>query len=159
MYHLTDILYNLPNWDAIGKIVVDDSEEWILIEAKAHIEELESECGAKEKGGLPKIRHAFQQTMDDLGISTPINNWLKPYYQYANRLAVLSFLRKYDIKARLVNIYFVGDLNRKGWTSPGSIEEWHKPLSLLESHLGLSAGHKLMPFIHNLYLDIAGDEP
>jgi len=149
---------NVPNWDAIGKIVCISDEEWLLVEAKAHTEELESKCGAKEHGGLPKIREAFQTTIEQLSIKMDVSSWLEPYYQYANRFAVLSFLHSQNIKARLLNIYFVGDINRKGWTSPQSTEEWHPHLVNLESHLGLSSGHKLAPFVHKLFLNIADPE-
>ena len=149
---------NVPNWDAIGKIVGITGEEWLLVEAKAHIEELESKCGAKEHGGLPTIRKAFQTTIEQLGIKTDVASWLEPYYQYANRLAVLSFLHSQKITARLLNIYFVGDISRKGWTSPQTTEKWQPHLAKLESRLGLSSGHKLTPFVHRLFLSVADPE-
>jgi hypothetical protein len=83
---------------------------------------------------------------------------LEPYYQYANRLAVLSFLHSQKIPARLLNIYFVCDISRKGWTSPQTVEGWQLTPAMQESRLGLSSGHKLMPFVHRLYLNIAGKE-
>ncbi len=149
---------NVQNWDAIGKFEGENGEEWLLIEAKAHTEELVSKCGAKERGGLPIIRNAFQTTIQQLGIKTDVASWLVPYYQYANRLAVLSFLHSHNIRANLLNIYFIGDIFHKGWTSPQNTEGWIPSLADLKSHLGISSGHKLKPFVHDLFLSIASIE-
>ena len=149
---------NVPNWDAVGKITGSGGEEWLLVEAKAHIEELESRCGARENGGLPLIREAFQTTMKRLGIRANVSAWLEPYYQYANRLAVLSFLHSCNIPANLLNIYFIGDISRKGLTSPQTAKEWEPHIAHLESHLGISAEHKLTPFVHNLFLSVASEQ-
>jgi hypothetical protein len=92
---------------------------------------MESKCGAKENGGLPTIRKAFRQTIERLGIETDVTSWLEPYYQYANRLAVLSFLHDQKITARLLNIYFVGDIRHKGWISPQTTEEWQPRIKML----------------------------
>jgi hypothetical protein len=37
------------NWDAVGKIIFEDHEEWLLVEAKAHLSEVESSCGARSQ--------------------------------------------------------------------------------------------------------------
>jgi hypothetical protein len=39
------------NWDAVGLATVQGTDEWLLIEAKAHASELSSDCGADERGG------------------------------------------------------------------------------------------------------------
>ncbi len=44
------------NWDAVGKIFVDGKEEWLLVEAKAHIKELQSSCRAKSERSKAKIQ-------------------------------------------------------------------------------------------------------
>ena len=33
---------NVQNWDAIGKLRIEDREEWLLVEAKSHIKEINS---------------------------------------------------------------------------------------------------------------------
>ena len=149
---------NAPNWDTVGKIIGVSGEEWLLVEAKSHIEELLSSCGAKERGGLPKIRKVFERTIQQLDIKADAQYWFEPYYQYANRLAVLSFLHDQRIRARLLNIYFVGDFHHKGWTSPQTIDEWLPHLSQMESHLGLCSGHNLKLFVSTLFLDVAPTE-
>src|SRR5215469_2500424 len=42
---------NVPNWDAVGRLESDSGREYLLVEAKAHVEELQSSCGASKKGG------------------------------------------------------------------------------------------------------------
>src|SRR5208283_661004 len=57
---------NVPNWDAVGRLKSDSGTEYLLVEAKAHVEELQSNCSAKEarrKGGLDKIREALKATI------------------------------------------------------------------------------------------------
>ena len=83
--------------------------EHLLVEAKAHVEELRSACGAKEEGGLDMIRDALTATIAANGFQVPVERWLRLLYQYANRLAHLHFLLQHDVPARLIFIYFCGD--------------------------------------------------
>jgi hypothetical protein len=103
---------NVPNWDAVGRLELDSVTEYLLVEAKAHVEELQSTCTAKEakqEGGLDKIMDALKTTIKASGSAAEVDHWLGPYYQYANRLAHLHFLIEHGIPARLVFIYFCGD--------------------------------------------------
>jgi hypothetical protein len=83
---------NVPNWDAVGHLESNSDNECLLVEAKAHVEELHSSCGASKKGGLDTIRTALEGTITASGSAAEIDDWLSPYYQYANRLAHLHFL-------------------------------------------------------------------
>src|SRR5208337_4362825 len=38
---------NVPNWDAVGRLDSNSGVEYLLVEAKAHVEELQSSCSAK----------------------------------------------------------------------------------------------------------------
>ena len=124
------------NWDAIGKLSVNGETEWLLVEAKAHIAEIISSCGAKEEGGLPRIRAALDETKQALGISSS-SDWLQSYYQYGNRLAVLHFLAKHNIPARLLFIYFCGDSNPNA-ECPKDEAGWKKCLDKMYRHLGIN---------------------
>jgi hypothetical protein len=84
-----------------------------------------------------------------------VTAWLEPYYQYANRIAVLSFLHSQKIAVRLLNIYFVGDISRKGWISPQTSDEWRPHLEQMESRLGLSSS---VPFVNRLFLSTTEPE-
>jgi hypothetical protein len=99
---------NTQNWDAVGRLEINGEKHWLLVEAKSHVEELISECGAKREGGLGQIEKAFKETKSAFGVDDD-RDWLKPYYQYCNRLATLHFMRKHSISAKLIFIYFTGD--------------------------------------------------
>jgi len=147
---------NVQNWDAVGVVDRDGNPEWILVEAKANLEELKSETKAKEHGGLPKIRDCFQEAQQAFGADAG-RDWTKPYYQYANRLAVLHFLTKMKVRARLLFIYFTGDSvpNR---TCPKSAEEWQPALRDMKASLGLKGDSPLEQLKHELFLPVLGDE-
>jgi hypothetical protein len=92
---------NTLNWDAVGEVTIEGRDEWLLVEAKAHIGELISHCTAKAYGGLPKIRAAFESIRQYLG-ATGASDWLSPYYQYCNRIAALKYLIERGVAARLM---------------------------------------------------------
>lgn len=118
-----------PQWDALG--IASDGTR-VLVEAKAHAAELQSTCGA---GGdsLALIGRTLDATKAGWGVAND-RDWLSPYYQYANRLAHLEFLRARDVPTLLLFVYFVGDQEMRG---PQSKEEWAKALDGVYSHLGL----------------------
>lgn len=153
-----------PNWDAVGEVRINGENEWLLVEAKANVEELRSNCGAKERGGRPLIRKRLHETRcyilgrsvgpDFAPSEEDIEAWLRGYYQYANRLAVLHFLRKHGVKARLLFIYFYGDQHPVA-TCPPIEQDWSVPLEAMRNHLGIDeARNTLKPFIHKLYLPV-----
>ena len=131
----------------------DGKHEWLLVEAKAHIDELESSCGAKPHGGRPKIETFLDRAKQHLGVQ-PNCDWLNGHYQYANRLATLSFLDKFGVSARLVFIYFTGD-HHLGWSCPPDASGWQQDLIGMKSLLGLPAIHPLSGRIHDLFLRVA----
>jgi len=170
---------NVPNWDAVGRLESNSGKEYLLVEAKAHAEELRSSCLAKEpkkeegldatrvslkatkEGGLAKIQDAPVATITANGFTADVKDWLSPYYQYANRLAHLHFLLEHNIPARLVFIYFCGDdwngrtFNGKQPVCPKEAKEWEAPLKDLHKRLGLIGHSKLEERIHSLFLSVA----
>jgi len=118
-----------PQWDALG---LSSSKEVILVEAKAHFDELTSHCGAG-KGSRVLIDAALSTTKTALGIAVDAN-WLSPYYQYANRLAPIQFLQTLGVKARLAFVYFYGDTDMRGPMSPS---EWKQRLATVKAQLGI----------------------
>ena len=78
--------------------------------------------------------------------------WDRVYYQYANRLAHLWFLRAQGVDAHLLLIGFLGDTERGG---PSDAEDWHAAYSRADAALGLPRRHALTPFIHHLSPDTA----
>jgi hypothetical protein len=133
----------------------DTHAEYILVEAKGHPSEIESACGAKPEGGLSTILEALGETIKANGFSVDAERWLKPYHQYANRLAHLHFLLQHNISARLVFIYFLGDQ----WPNerdicPETEEEWRPELKRMYRHLGLEGRSKLEDRVHDLFLHV-----
>jgi hypothetical protein len=68
------------NWDAVGKLIVDGEEHWLIVEAKAHIGELRSNCGAGAQS-LALIQTAFEEVKTGWN-EVPVANWFSPYYQF-----------------------------------------------------------------------------
>jgi hypothetical protein len=151
---------NVPNWDAVGRLELHSGIEYLLIEAKAHVEELQSTCGANERGGLDKIRKALETTIQASGFTADVKDWLSPYYQYANRLAHLHFLITHHVPARLVFIYFCGDnwadkrLNGKSPECPRESNGWEAHLKKVHKHLHLSGHTQLEQRVHKLFLPV-----
>jgi len=135
-----------PQWDALGK---SSSGKLLLVEAKSHIPELLSSLQAKDEGAIEEIKKSLEETRDYLGASAKID-WSQCFYQYTNRLAHLYLLRKNNLPAYLIYVYFLNDIEMKGPTSFG---EWEGALGLLKSALGIGR-HRLQRFITNVYVDV-----
>ena len=145
----------IHNWDAIARSNSGGKTEWILIEAKANLEELRSACQARSKESLLKINAAFDATKAALGVPAEAN-WMSPYYQYCNRIAALHFLASHGVDARLLFIYFCGDKGDARRTCPADRQGWEVLLKDLQQHAGISARHYLADKIHTLFLPVTG---
>jgi hypothetical protein len=123
-----------PQWDALGRTA--DGEVFILVEAKANVPELVSFCGAKDKESLKNVSASLAETQGWLNCREPSVDWKCGFYQYANRLAHLYFLReKAHKEAYLVLLYFVEDSSH----IPTSRYAWNSALKLQKKLMGLSA--------------------
>ena len=137
-----------PQWDALG-ILGDETA--ILIEAKAHVSEVLSRMQAKSTKSISLIEEAFVRTKKDLGIRND-NPWTSPFYQYANRIAHLHYLRNINQKkVYLVFVNFVGDEEVGG---PKDASEWAGVTELIHSYLGIGRSN-LLPFIADLCIDVS----
>lgn len=136
-----------PQWDALG--VLSDGTA-LLIEAKAHISEVESHMKAENPDSIRKIKDAFERTKQDLGVRSD-NPWTSSYYQYANRVAHLHFLRNMNnLPAYLIFVNFIGDDEVGG---PSSAEEWRDVTESIHAYLGI--GHiNLLQNIADVCIDI-----
>jgi len=148
---------NAQNWDAVGRIYFGNTTEWSLVEAKGHIGEVESKCGATSRVSQHLILSALEKTSGAFGnCCQPIENWLAPYYQYANRLAVLYFLMREcvpAVKTRLLFICFYGE-NREGCECPQSEQEWLPAIQRITDWLGIDKQSDLMQRVHYLFLRV-----
>jgi hypothetical protein len=109
----------------------------LLIEAKSHLREVISFCGAQGPA-LETIQAAFTKTIQRIDSQVESTAWLGPYYQFCNRLAVLSFLLEHGIPAKLVFVYFLGDVFPEGQPQvlPDEPQDWFPLLQAMENHVG-----------------------
>lgn len=103
-----------PQWDAVG-IVSNDQGSWdtlVLVEAKAHISEINTPCKATATSSLDLIETSLRDTHNDLALQGHTFNldlWKGKYYQVGNRLAFLHKLRQKHYDVRLVFLNIVDD--------------------------------------------------
>lgn len=146
------------NWDAVGKVINGTNKKWLLVEAKANVEECKSWCKAKpasENGGRDQILETMEEVIKATTQTKSIDPeiWLNKYYQYANRLAVLYFLTKNGIDTNLLFIYFVGD-QIEGKNCPSSVNQWKSIVATIHEHLNIDTQSELMQRVKHLYLPI-----
>lgn len=136
-----------PQWDALG---TTDAEDVLLVEAKAHISELFSKSAAGA-ASLQTIKRAFDETKSYLG-ATPRGEWPEMFYQLANRLSHLHFLRQRSIKAWLVLANFVGDEELNG---PRTEREWHSAYEVVWHVLGVPRSHALSRYVLEIFPQVS----
>jgi len=144
---------NPPNWDAIGVSNENGTETFLLVEAKAHFEECMNDCKASE-GSRKIIISAFRKVMPTVqkAVSEP-EDWLRKYYQYANRIAMLYFLRENNISAKLLFIYFTGD-TFPGKKCPQTADQWNKKIEKIHNHLKIDDDADLMKHVKHVILPV-----
>ncbi len=138
-----------PQWDALA---CSDQDEVFLIEAKAHIGELCSPATQASATSRAKIQEAFEWTARLLK-AKPRAPWTDLFYQLANRIAHLCFLRKQGVRAWLVLVNFVGDDDMCG---PSSEEEWRGAYQIAWHVLGIPKDHPYRSHIIDIYPSVAG---
>ena len=107
-----------PQWDALGRT----NSGVILIEAKAHLNELTSTCAAGPIS-LARIQQSFGLVKRAIGAHEHAC-WTTPYYQYANHLAHLFLLRELNgINAELVLLCVLNDHEMRGPTSENPVAQ------------------------------------
>lgn len=147
---------NKPNWDGIILHRNSNNKEWIIVEAKAHLGEIESKT---KSASNQNIQNAFKETQKRFEISN--NNWFGKHYQLANRLAFINFLLDNKINASLLYIYFINGYEkpilkgRKKITvenkSVKKQKEWEKKIE--EEYINLGINDKAKQYISNVFID------
>lgn len=134
---------HLMNWDAVG---IADDGTYVLCEAKAHVEEIERKgCGAGVKSAR-KIRNALKLPITYFEASASVDDWLRSYYQMANRLYVVALLAQCGIKAVFSNILFIGDHfpGRGKVSCPENADGWRDILDDEYCTLGLNIDNQIV---------------
>jgi exonuclease III len=136
-----------PMWDGLARTSTGDV---LLVEAKAHISELVSGGSRASAKSLQHIRKSLAMVQEKLAVGgTP--DWCGPFYQYANRLAHLQFLRDSGVRAHLLFVYF---LNAQDVFGPSSKDEYLGAIKVIEAALGLRRD-KLSRYVHKLFIDVS----
>lgn len=139
-----------PSWDALGVIETGSRPGCVLVEAKSHISELVSQCQATNPGSVKKIQKALDEAKGCLGVTRSVD-WTEEFYQSANRLAFLHFLRSRGIEAWLVNVYFLRDPHFKDPPPPQSPADWEPAIDNMKQALGLSG--RDVPYTGKVFLE------
>ncbi len=135
-----------PQWDALGLI----RDKPVLVEAKAHLREFFSPPSQASEGSLAKISASLQGVAERLN-ARPGTDWSKVFFQYANRIAHLEFLRRHGVDAHLLFVSFLNDTDMQGPCYP---QEWHVAFEVADYALGLQKSHPLRRYIHHVYPDV-----
>jgi hypothetical protein len=145
---------NPPNWDAVifCTPIVSDSklaDEWIIVEAKAHLEEMESSSGAT---GTSReiISKAFDETKKRFDIQTN-NNWFEKYYQLANRLAFVNFMLDNGINVSILNIFFIN-----GWPNDPDKNVKNQNIwkeKIRDEHIYLGINENAHKYISDIFIE------
>jgi hypothetical protein len=133
-----------PQWDALA---VTTSGRVIIVEAKAHLAELKSPRSAAGPASAAVIQTALNSTKAHFGVPEAAD-WADTYYQYANRLAHLFFLRQHGVKAELVYLYVVND---SSMSRPATRDEWVSAIEKAHQALKLSSA---IDGVHDVFVDV-----
>lgn len=139
-----------PQWDALGK--ADDSV--FIVEAKANLPEIVTSPTGAGTESKSLIMDSFSEVKEYLNINNLID-WSGTFYQYANRIAHLYYLRVLNgIDAYLINIYFINDDSVSG---PKSKDEWKGAIQIIKKYLGIPDKNNLKKFMIDVFIDIKSD--
>lgn len=138
------------SWDGVARC----NTEWLLFEAKANETELCSPGTSASPLSLVRITKALNEVKLFLGVPSE-TVWHGRYYQYANRLAALYFLNVVvKIPARLIFLYFTGDVFPDGRPCPQNEQDWTLLISRCHAELKLPHTHKLSDRTHDVFVPV-----
>lgn len=139
-------------WDGLARAASGDV---FLVEAKAHIGERVSGGSRALEPALSMIRASLEAVRRDLFPRAADVDWSGTFYQYANRLAHLHFLRVQNgIPAHLLFVYF---LNADDVGGPSEVAKYRGAINVIEHYLGMRR-HRLSKFVHKVFVDVRGLE-
>jgi hypothetical protein len=122
-----------PRWDGLARTA---SGKVVLVEAKAHIEEMVDFRSKASPDSLARIIHALEMAKAGSGAAADAP-WPSPFFQYANRLAHLHFLVELNqVDAYLLFVLFA---DAPDVPVPATAEQWEGAHRLAWRSLGLGA--------------------
>ena len=142
-----------PQWDGLA---VTDKGQVLLVAAKTHVAEMvTAPAQARGESARQKVQESLGLVKNFVNSKSPAD-WSTSFYQYANRLAHLYWMRELNSHdAYLVNLFFVNDREMNG---PESVAEWQTAIRLQEVFLGVrQTGYALDPWVGAYVLDVFVD--
>jgi hypothetical protein len=137
-----------PRWDGLARASTGDV---FLVEAKAHIGEMVSGASRASDASRAKIAESLRAVQREIAPGADEVDWTGRFYQYANRLAHLHFLRQQNgIPAHLVLVYF---LNATDVNGPTQRAEYEGAIQVIEHYLGVRRS-KISRYVHKLFVDV-----
>jgi hypothetical protein len=136
-----------PVWDGLA---VSSKQNFILVEAKAHIPEVLSPPSQAGEVSKKKIMAALEEARR---FYAPRSSkvWFEHFYQYCNRLAFQYFVSQVNqLPSKLVFLDFYNAQEMNGPTSP---EEWQGATRLIHAFLGLPESLQDQGVYH-AYIDV-----
>lgn len=122
-----------PRWDGLAEVGLSDGAPGVvLVEGKSYPAEMEGGGAKAEGASRERIRSSLAQTQQALSLAPDPDVWIGRFYQFANRLAHLLWLRRMGVDAWLVHLLFTGDPH-----GPTSEAEWRGAVEQMHEELGL----------------------
>ena len=121
----------------------------LLVEAKAHVAELASTCSSQSDDSRALIRQSLEAAKHALG-ATGGGDWMVDYYQLANRLAHLWFLRSHGVNASLVLLSFTGNTGMPSASTPAAFDA---AFAQAMQHLGFRDSAAIPGVVH-VHVDV-----
>lgn len=126
-----------PRWDALGKVSLPDGRSGVLLaEGKSYPEEMMGGGAKASPASRAQIAEAMAATQRALQLPQDPERWLGRYYQFANRLAHMIWLRSQGIESWLVHLCFLADPH-----GPTDEATWRAAIAAMHKELGISAPH------------------
>ena len=138
-----------PQWDALG---LSDRGDVLLVEAKAHVAEMCSPGTAAGRESREQIDRALVGCADRLGARASRAAWTDHFYQLANRIAHLHFLRERGVSAYLVLVNFLNDADMKGPTTP---DAWEAAYEVAFHVMGLPKRNPMSKYMFEVFPDVS----
>jgi hypothetical protein len=137
------------SWDGVAIVNGKQSENGLLlVEAKAHLDEMRSGSKAKNHDNNVLINKTINEVRTAVGSNASMEFWMNEYYQLANRLSFLYlFNKKLNIPTWLVLVNFVEDKSYKSTT----VSKWLHHYNEVFSKMGIDEENELFSKVISVY--------
>jgi|SRR5882724_124436 len=132
-------------WDGLARA----GNRVVLIEAKAHIDEMVTDPSSASPRSLDMILRSIAETKGYIQAREK-SRWDAAFYQYVNRWAHLYHLRVLNkVDAYLVFIYFT---DAPDVPLPATVPEWKAAIRVLKAALGLNKPNRLTKYVADVFI-------